>query len=246
MLPPLVKGSLQIGKLILLQKQIACKLVLKDVIPLDSIRFVCGLDAAYSRIYKGVAVATLIDIHNRKLIDANVALGTPPLQYIPGLLAFREAPIFYTALRPLLHQCQVVVVDGHGISHPRKAGIATHIGMAIKKPTIGVAKSKLAGTIKVVDGEKYVELQGQLVAKVLVHRNNELYVSPGAYITLSSAVKIIERLLEPDKSLPLPTYYADTLSKILARKLDKRVIEPKTLKQHKLMDILRRTGLLLI
>ena len=241
----MIKDSLQIGKLILLQKQIACKVVLKDVVPLNSIRFVCGLDAAYSRIYKGVAVATLIDARSRKLVDANVALGMPPLQYIPGLLAFREAPILYTALRPLLHQCEVVVVDGHGISHPRKAGIATHIGMAIKKPTIGVAKSKLAGKIKIIDGEKYVELQGQLVAKILIHRNNELYVSPGAYITLSSAVEIVKQMLEPDKNLPLPTYYADILSKMLARKLDKRIIEPKILKQHKLMDILRRIDLLL-
>jgi len=242
----LVKGSLQVKTLILLQKQIAYKVVLKDVVPLDSIRFVCGLDAAYSRVYKGVAVATLVDAHSKKLIDANIALGIPPLQYIPGLLAFREAPIFYTALRPLLHRCQAVIVDGHGISHPRKAGIATHIGMAIKKPTIGVAKSKLAGKIKIINGEKYVELQGQFVAKVLMHKNNELYVSPGAYITLPSAVKVVEQMLEPGKRLPLPTHYADTLSKILARRLDKRIIEPKTLKQHRLIDILQRMSLLLM
>jgi len=244
--PSLVKGSLQVKTLILLQKQIACKVVLKDVMPPNSIRFVCGLDAAYSRIYKGVAVATLVDVYSKKLIDANVALGMPPLQYIPGLLAFREAPTFYTALRPLLHRCQAVIVDGHGISHPRKAGIATHIGMAIRKPTIGVAKSKLAGRIKIVDGEKYVELQGQLVAKVLIHRNAELYVSPGAYITLPSAVRVVERMLEPDKHLPLPTYYADTLSKILARRLDKQIIKPETLKQRRLTDVLQHMSLSLM
>lgn len=242
----MVKGSLQVRRLILLQKQIACKVVLQDTTPLNSIRFVCGLDAAYSKIYKGVAVATLVDIHSKRLIDANVALGIPPLQYIPGLLAFREAPIFYTALRPLLRQCQAVIVDGHGISHPRKAGIATHIGMAIKKPTIGVAKSKLTGKIKIINGEKYIEYHGQLVAKVLTHRNSELYVSPGAYITLQSAVKVVEQMLEPDKHLPLPTYYADTLSKILARRLDKQIIKPETLKQRRLTDILQHMSLSLM
>jgi len=199
-----------------------------------------GLDAAYSRRYGGVAAAVLTD-SGGALLEQAVALGEPPIPYIPGLLAFREAPLLYTALQQIQKHYDVVFVDGHGISHPRHTGIATHIGLALAKPSIGVAKKRLYGVEKPLgaacDEKPCIEAVlldpntgDQLAAVIRVPTGSKIYVSPGAYITLHQAVETTLRLLQRRHPLPAPTYHADKLSKKIARALDRGTLTPQMLR----------------
>lgn len=233
-----------IRKLIEIQKNISYKALGSLRPPGYAPRLVVGLDAAYSRIYGGVAVAVIIDYASGSLLDYSVAIGEPRLEYIPGLLAFREAPLFYTALQGLGREYDLLVIDGHGISHPRKAGIATHIGLALGKPSIGVAKKKLYGNkafIKKPDECNthpctigYVtdpETGEKLAYMVLPNKRSRapIYISPGANIDLETALKIVTSMLKSTR-LPLPTYHADKISKHIARLLDRGVLKPNQLK----------------
>ena len=183
----------------------------------DEIRLVAGVDASYSKGY-AFGVATLIDYRSRMLITYSVVRKKPPMPYIPGLLAFREAPVYIAALKKLPQQPDVIVVDGHGLSHPRALGIATHIGLVLDKPSIGVAKKRLYGEEVIGEnGKKYIHAHGYRVAKIITHRNQILYISIGYKISLRSAVRIIENLLTPKYKLPLPTALADYISRRQAR-----------------------------
>lgn len=200
-----------------------------------------GLDAAYSRKYGGVAAAVLVD-HTGTPLEQAVALGEPPIPYIPGLLAFREAPLLYTALQQIQGRYDLVFVDGHGVSHPRHTGIATHIGLALAKPSIGVAKKRLYGTEKPLTThcEKKPCIEAllldpatgdKLAAIIRVSTGSKIYVSPGAYITLEQAVHTALTLLRGRHPLPAPTYHADKLSKKVARALDRGALTPAMLRQ---------------
>ncbi len=208
---------------------------------------VLGLDAAYSRKYGGVAVASLVQAESCNLIEYGVAVGEPRLEYIPGLLAFREAALFYAATEGLSYKnYDVIVVDGHGISHPRYAGIATHMGLALAKPSIGVAKKKLYGEFNMINERssciEYPCVIGELrdpkrdivLAYVVIPKSrdkNPIYISPGAFISIENALNIILSMLRASSSkLPCPTHYSDKLSKRIARELDKGIIRPESLK----------------
>ncbi len=217
--------------------------VLESIKPLErEPKLILGLDAAYSRKYGGVAVAALTSIDG-KLLTYKIALGEPPLEYIPGLLAFREAPLLYSAAQQVKEDYDVIIVDGHGLSHPRHAGIASHMGLALGKPSIGVAKKKLYGSIKLLEEPKKLNEQlllegyledetGRLAAIVrLAPGKRHIYISPGAHITLEDAIRIVASTMKRGMSLPAATYYADKISKTIARALDKGEIEPNKLRR---------------
>jgi deoxyribonuclease V len=186
-------------------------------IDLSSVRYVAGVDAAYShgRMY---GVAVLLDYRSGFMIKDVVVEKTPAIPYVPGLLAFREAPAYISALKKLDIEPDIVFVDGHGISHPRALGIATHVGLVLDKPSIGVAKKRLYGEEIVIDGERYIRAHNHLVARIIEHRGKELYVSIGYKIRLEEAVEATLKMLKPQYKLPLPTALADQLSKRVARK----------------------------
>ena len=211
--------------------------------PLDpaKIELVVALDAAYSRKYGGVGVAVVFSYPKLVQIDYGVSVGEPAIPYIPGLLAFREAPLFYTATLNIIERigCKncMLLVDGHGISHPRRAGIATHIGLALKLPSIGVAKRRLYGK-EVRNGERLfiIDEKGEKIAIVYERGRRKLYVSPGAFIALNSVSKIMQPLLKKNMFLPFPLHAADRISKRIARDLDRNVLKPNALKAMKRLE----------
>ncbi len=232
-------------RLIEMQKKIE-SLVLGSLRGCPKPRRVVGLDAAYSRKYGGVGIAALTTYDDSRLIDYAVALGEPELPYIPGLLAFREAPLLYTALQRLEekgYNYDVVIVDGHGVSHPRHTGIASHIGLALGKPSIGVAKRRLYG-IQVLALSPYCKPREPCIIGALYEKygaprllayivrtatGSRIYVSPGANIAPRCALAITLHLLKC-RPLPAPTYFADKLSKKIARSLDSGTLTPQQLK----------------
>ncbi|HKZ62147.1 MAG TPA: endonuclease V [Nitrososphaera sp.] len=167
-----------------LQKEIAKKVVTQD--DFGEINRICGVDVAYSgdAAYCSVVVMDT----NSQLVESIDAETVATHSYVPGLFMLREAePIFHT-LGMLKHDYELLLVDGHGLLHPRKCGLACYVGVTLDKPAIGVAKSRLCGTVR-PDG--FVELGGEILGYAI---SKKMYVSVGHKISLKTAIAIVKEL----------------------------------------------------
>jgi deoxyribonuclease V len=176
-----------------LQKNIAKKVVsVKD--GFGDISRICGVDIAYSGSNSSAAYcsAVIMDRNMQQLVESVDVQTIVKYPYVPGLLMLREAePIFYT-LKLLKNTYDLLLIDGHGLLHPRKCGLACYIGVTLNKPTIGVAKSRLCGTVR-PDG--FVELDGEILGYAI---SKKLYISVGHRITLKTAIALVRELgIEP-------------------------------------------------
>jgi deoxyinosine 3'endonuclease (endonuclease V) len=164
-----------------LQKEIAKKVVAKD--DFEKISRVCGVDAAYSG---DTAYCSAVVMDRKSVVESvdSETVATHP--YVSGLLMLREAgPIMHT-LGMIKGGYDLLMVDGHGLLHPRRCGLACYVGVTLNKPTIGVAKSRLCGTTR-PDG--FVELDGEILGYTV---SKNLYVSVGHRISLKTAIAIVE------------------------------------------------------
>lgn len=156
---------------------------------LDKIRFVAGLDSAYEG-DRAFGAAVTVDCHAMEPVETGTASEKVRFPYVPGLLAFREAPIVIAAAKKLKRIPDVYLVDGHGYAHPRRFGLACHVGIALEAPTIGVAKSRLCGEasgLKLKEGDETV---GAIVKR---ETGRPLYVSVGHNISLQDSVRIVSQ-----------------------------------------------------
>ena len=177
---------------ILLQENTAKK-VLSTTDDFGDIRCVCGVDIAYSGSSNAAyGSAVIMDRNMQQLVESIDVQTVVKHPYVPGLLMLREAePIFYT-LKSLENSYDLLLVDGHGLLHPRKCGLACFVGVTLNKPTIGVAKSLLCGTVR-PDG--FVELGGELLGYAV---SKKMYVSVGHRITLKTAIALVKEVgVEP-------------------------------------------------
>lgn len=179
---------------ILLQENTAKK-VLSTTDDFGDIRRVCGVDIAYSNNNNNNTAygsAVIMDRNMQQLVESIDVQTVVKHPYVPGLLMLREAePIFYT-LKSLKNSYDLLLVDGHGLLHPRKCGLACFVGVTLNKPTIGVAKSLLCGTVR-PDG--FVELGGELLGYAV---SKKMYVSVGHRITLKTAIALVKEVgVEP-------------------------------------------------
>jgi deoxyribonuclease V len=176
-----------------LQKNIAKKVVVaKD--DFGEISRICGVDIAYSGRNSNAAYcsAVIMDRNMKHLVESVDVRTIVKYPYVPGLLMLREAePILYT-LKLLKNTYDLLLIDGHGLLHPRKCGLACYIGVTLDKPTIGVAKSLLCGTVR-PDG--FVELGGEILGYAI---SKKLYISVGHRVTLKTAIALVKELgIEP-------------------------------------------------
>ena len=150
----------------------------------------------------------------RDPLPAAIATRIPPFAYVPGYLGFREAPALVAAWERLPEKPAILFVDGHGRAHPRRCGIATHLGVLLDTPTVGVAKSILCGRIKGVLGEEpgatapLVD-RGEVVAMAVRTRARSLpvYIGTGHRVSLETAVEWV-LALSGGRRLPLTTRLA--------------------------------------
>ncbi|MEM1834213.1 MAG: endonuclease V [Thermosphaera sp.] len=184
---------------------------------LSKIRFIAGFDSAYKD-SKQYAAIVIYDTNTRDVVEKTFSIVEARVPYIPGLLAFREVPGYMRAYSKLTVKPDVILVDGHGLTHPRAFGIATHVGVVLGKPSIGVAKKKLYGEIVESYGRRLIRAHGLVVGEVLKHGSTELYVSIGYRVNLEDAVNIVKNLLTKEAKLPIPLQAADSYSKTLKRK----------------------------
>ena len=177
---------------ITLQKNIARKVVAaKD--DFGEISSICGVDVAYRGSSNAAyCSAVIMDKNMQQLVESVDVQTIVNYPYVPGLLMLREAePIFYT-LKLLKNSYDLLLIDGHGLLHPRRCGLACYIGVSLDKPTIGVAKSRLCGTVR-PDG--FVELDGEILGYAI---SKKLYISVGHRVTLKTAITLVKELgIEP-------------------------------------------------
>ncbi|MEM4733403.1 MAG: endonuclease V [Candidatus Bathyarchaeia archaeon] len=194
------------------QLRLAAKIVKKDKLP-NKINSVAGVDVAYA---SGLAVGAVavLDFATLKLLEFQTAICKVKMPYIPTLLAFRELPPAITCIRKLKRHPDVFFVDGHGIAHPYRCGFASHLGLALGKPTIGVAKSQLIGKlVEIGDDVFLVDDNDQIIGSVVITKvgSQPLYVSVGHLVSLKTAVKIVKHCLRCHR-IPEPLFLAHKIA----------------------------------
>jgi deoxyribonuclease V len=185
------------------QERLAKRAMLYDAF--GKIRYVAGVDCSYldDQIIGGVVV---VDYETLKPAERAHAVLKLKFPYIPGLLAYREADAMMAAFREIKHDIDILMVDGFGINHPRRCGIATHVGVKLDIPTIGVGKSFLCGE---ACGDGYICQAGERVGKMVYSGTSKrpVYVSPGHKITLDTAVEVVTRCIRSGR-IPIPARLA--------------------------------------
>lgn len=182
-------------------------------------RTLAGLDVAYGGSHGGAedrvaAAVVVLDADTLEPVDRATAVGTAGFPYIPGLFAFRELPVLVAALRTLGTTPDVLLCDGQGLAHPRRFGLACHLGVLTGLPTLGVAKTPLLGSWDEPGPERgdssEVRDDGEVVARVLRTQTGvkPLTVSTGHLITLDEACALVLRAA-PRYRLPETTRLAD-------------------------------------
>ena len=182
-------------------------------------RFVAGVDAAFPRTGLGgereaSAAAVVWDLGERREVETRFVRRPLTFPYVPGLLSFREAPAVLDALAALVVRPDAILVDGHGLAHPRRFGLACHLGVLTGLPTAGCAKSVLVGEADPPGPERGGRTPlvhcGEVVGVALRTRSRvrPVFVSVGHRIDLAAAVKIVLRCGAGFR-LPEPTRLAD-------------------------------------
>jgi deoxyribonuclease V len=183
------------------------------------LKTIAGVDVGYD-LQRGLtkAVVVLLEWPSLELRTSVIAYAETDFPYISGLLAFREVPAILDALSCLPAQPGLLMVDGQGVSHPRRLGIAAHLGVLSGLPAIGVAKSRLCGKHQELSDEKFSQSpltdKGEHIGTVLRSKDNcnPLFISAGHRITHQTALDITLRCLKTYR-LPEPTRIADQISK---------------------------------
>jgi deoxyribonuclease V len=180
---------------------------------------VAGADASFSRhsdtVHGAVCILAFPDF---ELIEKRTATLKLRFPYIPGLLTFREGPVLLKCFEKLQNLPDVILFDGQGIMHPRRMGIAAHLGVLLDIPSVGCAKSRLYGEFKEPAGSRgsyeYVrDRDGKIIGACLGTREKvkPVFVSVGNRINLSKAIDIVLRSC-PKYRIPEPLRCAHTLA----------------------------------
>jgi deoxyribonuclease V len=192
-----------------LQKEIAKHVITEDIFERE-ISYICGVDVSYKKniAYCSAAVIKKNTLELIECVKTKYAVEQP---YIPGFFILREAKPIMGILNCLKTDFEVLLIDGHGQLHPRRCGLACHIGVIIDMPTIGVAKSLLCGNVR---EDQFIELDGDILGfRIKTECKKPIYVSVGHKICLESATEVIKRLVKNEEWLPEPLRIADISSK---------------------------------
>jgi len=189
-------------------------------------KHVVGLDVAYSN-GKGIGAAVIMDRDNN-IIDAGIKIMDVKVPYIPGLLAFREFPCMYGALKNVKKSFDIILVNGQGLAHPRRFGIACHIGILSNKPTIGVARRKLYGQEVKIEEELCQVINGEeVIGASLKMGMFKIYISVGHMISLEESIRIVKELMR-GHNLPEPIYNAHILATEKAKSIKQSLKSQQT------------------
>lgn len=200
------------------QERLRRLVVTRDDLP--PLRRIAAVDAHFSE-ERGLTWAAVAEMDADSLeLTRSVLLNQPTrFPYIPGLLSFREAPAMVEAIGLLPEPPDLLVIDGQGTAHPRRFGLACHVGVLTGLPAIGVAKSRLVGRCEDLAPERGSRAllwhRREVVGAALRTRDgtNPLFVSPGHRISLETCIDLVLRFA-PRWRLPEPIRLADAVSRM--------------------------------
>ena len=184
---------------------------------------VVGVDVSYEKgSERAVAAAVAVDVDTHRVRESALVVGQARFPYVPGLLAFREAPLVLQAVARLTCRPEVLMCDGYGIAHPRRCGLACHVGVVTGVPTFGVAKSVFIATSADpgVDRGEWASLRdgGSVVGRAVRTRAGvkPVFVSVGHRISLEEATSLTVELTGRFR-IPEPLRQADMMSRAALR-----------------------------
>ncbi len=236
-------SSFSISKAHEVQALLCRKIVQEDRLS-EKVRLVAGVDAAYFD-ERAVGAVAVLDYETMKIVETQTVTMPVRFPYVPTLLSFREIPPAVACIRKLMLQPDVFLADGHGVAHPYGCGFASHLGLAIGKPTVGVAKSRLIGEPTEIDGKKFLVNEGTVVGSVLATKEcaRPVYVSVGHLISLNTAVNIVEHCTRNSR-IPEPLRAAHRIASEKRREtevLEKPYVSPADIPKARWDAYERRT-----
>ena len=198
------------------------KIIFEDRLP-KRICSVAGIDIAYA---EGTSIGALavLDYESLELVEKQTAFCKTRFPYIPTLLFFREAEPAIQCIRKLRNQPDLFMVDAHGFAHPYHCGFASHLGLILRKPVIGVAKNKLIGEVKAAKSKtdsNLIEYNQRIVGAAVTTKRGckPVYVSVGNMISLETAIKIVRHCAKNSRT-PEPILMAHSLATAEKRKIN--------------------------
>lgn len=212
--------KIDFDKLKEIQRKIAQDVVLKDKVKFDNIKTIGGFSIAYEK-EAAVCAAVVLDFKSFDIVDKTYVITTPAMPYVSGFLSFREGPAIVEAYEKLTIKPDVMLIEGHGILHPLKAGLACYVGVSLKVPTIGLAKSLLAGHLK--EGKVYIGDIARGEAVRTKEHAKPFFVSAGSNISTNTALQIVQACIKPPHKLPEPLHVASRMAK--AKRDEIRAVE---------------------
>ncbi|GEM_PF-158137 len=209
--------ALNLDKFEDIQEKIASQVDSSKAVDFNSIKTVAGFDCAFFNT-KIVCAAVVFDLKTKEVIEKKYTISDSQMSHIPGFTAFREGPAIIQTYYSLENNPDILMLDGHGIAHQKKCGLATYVGLELEKPSIGIAKNLAAGEVK--DNKIIIDSQHRgAVVKTKTHAN-QLFVSPGHLIDITSCVEITQKLVFAPHKMPEPLHEAHKFAKKTAVKLN--------------------------
>ena len=185
------------------QSKLAKKTITKD--NFDKLDTIGGVDQAYHG-EKVISAIVVCDDRTNTILEKVYAIADAKIPYVPGFLSYREGPAIGAAYSKLENKPDILIFDGNGILHPLRCGIATHMGVLLNQPSIGVAKELLLGEQK--NGKIIVEKETRAVELITREKSKPVYISPGHKVSLKTSVEIVKKLLVFPHKLPEPLHLA--------------------------------------
>ncbi|MEW5897002.1 MAG: endonuclease V [Nanoarchaeota archaeon] len=216
------------------QQKLASKIILEDGFEaIDAIKTIGGAECVQvvdskpengqladkaNKTDKILAAVVVCEFPSLKLKEYKTYLLDNPLPYKPGFQAYREMPAIIEAYNLLEEEPDILLVAASGIAHPRKIGMASHLGLALNEPTIGVTERLLTGIVE----EGKVLLGGEVVGFELKTKEfaKPVYVSPGHLISPQTALNIVQKTIIYPHKMPEPLHIAHKIARKIARKKD--------------------------
>ncbi len=212
--------GIRAGKLQDIQKKVAKEVQTTD--RFDNVTFIAAFDTAFVG-DKVVCGAVVLNVETMEVVEKKHSISRAPMNYIPGLLAFREGPPILQTYYDIEHDPDILMIKGHGIAHPLKCGLATYVGVELAKPTIGMAKRLLIGELQ----EDSIVADGEVIGKAVKTREhaNPLFVSPGHMISVATAADWVKKIVIHPHKLPEPMHIAQRYTKHIVKKLLEKKID---------------------
>ncbi len=209
----MLRGKFSVKKARKLQLDLSKQVIRKDTLA-RTLRYVAGVDVAYFAEW-AIGVVAVLDYASLSIVEAKKAKVKTSLPYIPTLLSFREVKPARAAVKKLKTPPDVFLIDAQGIAHPYRLGFASHLGLLLDKPTIGVAKSLLCGQVQPMDGQGRSPImdRGEVIGAALRRIDNEkpVYVSIGHKVSLERAIEIVRHCTTSTR-VPEPIRIAHVLA----------------------------------